>query len=77
MTCLREGLAAICIADYLNQILLTMGEKRGPTGAVMVVEVGGQCSVAGIGEIYDEFRRSGKIMHYSRFGTEPKEYYDA
>ena len=76
LTCLREGLAAIHIADYLNRILVSMGETKGPTGAVMMVDTGDQCSIAGIGQIFDEFLCSGRLMHYAGFGAQLKEYYD-
>ena len=77
LTCLREDLAAVRIANYLNGILQQMGGGTKPlTGSLMMVDVGGQCSVAGTGKIYEDFCRSGKLLHFSGCGTKPKEYYD-
>ena len=77
MTSLREGLAAVRIAEYINQKFGGMGTVLGPTGAVIVLENGKQCNSAGTGKMYEEFKKSGQIMHYSGFGKKPTEFYDA
>ena len=53
-----------------------MGEDLSEAGAVLLIDTGKQCSLAGYGKIFDAFRRSGKIMHYTGYGNEPKSYYD-
>ena len=69
LTSLREGLAAIRIAEYLNEKLKSMGiaNDSGPAGGVLFIDTGEQSSLAGIGKIYDNFLRTGEIKNYTGF----------
>ena len=64
MKSLREGVAATRIADFLNDQLKCIGMNNGPTGAVIAIETGGQLTFSGVGNIYEEFKQSGRIGRY-------------
>ena len=44
MTSLREGIAATRIADFINDQLRTVGINNPSTGALLFIEIGGQCT---------------------------------
>ena len=71
-----ESLAAVRIADFLNKILHDIGEQFGPTGCVVTIDTGQQCTLAGCGEMYDEFKRSGIIKNYTGHEEGPVDFYD-
>ena len=75
-TCLREGVAATRVADFYINKMIHSGQKFGPTGCVMAVEVGNQCTVSGSGQMFENFLLSGKIENYSGFGQEPVRFYE-
>ena len=76
MTSLREGIAATRIADFLNQQLKLLGQINGPAGALIAVDTGEQCSISGVGPIYEHFIQTGKLMNYSGYGTEASTFHD-
>ena len=75
LTGLREGLASIRIADYLNQKLEDQGDENVESGTLMILDTGKQCSIAGCGKIFDEFVRSGKVKYFTGYGQKPKTFY--
>ena len=76
-TSVREGLAAIRIADFLNNKLSEeKGEQKGPTGACIVMDTGTQSTIGGVGKIFEQFRQNGKVTDYTGFEQEPTEMYD-
>ena len=70
MKSIREGLAAVRIAEFLNEQLKGIGIKNGIPGALIFLEVGGQCTTSGVGKIYDDFKRTGKIINYTGYGQQ-------
>ena len=64
------------IADFLNQQLESLGEEVGLTGLVLALDTGKQCTIAGAGPIFEEFRWSGKVINYTGYGEEPTKFYD-
>ena len=77
MTALKEGIAVTRIADFLNDQLKIIGQINGPAGALIAVDTGEQCSISGVGPIYENFLRTGKLMNYSGFGTEASTFHDS
>ena len=77
MTSLCEGIAATRIADFLNDQLKLIGQVNGPAGALIAVDTGQQCSISGVGPIYDNFICTGKLMGYSGYGTEASTFHDS
>ena len=75
-TSLREGVAATRVADFYNQKMSELGKIFGPTGCVVAVESGGQCTISGSGQIFDNFLLTGKIKHHSGYGREPVKFYE-
>ena len=76
MTSLREGLAATRIADFLNEQLRMLGQVNKPAGAVIALDTGEECTIAGVGPMFDEFLRIGKLINYSGYGGEATTFYD-
>ena len=76
LTSLHEGIAATRIADFLNVQLKILGQVNRTPGAVMAIDTGEQCTISGVGPIYDNFLRTGKLMSYSGFGTEASTFHD-
>ena len=72
----REALAAVRIADFLKEKLENLDEEVGLTGLVLALDTGQQCTIAGAGPIFDEFKRSGKVINYTGYGEEPAKFYD-
>ena len=77
MTALKEGIAVTRIVDFLNDQLKIIGQINGPAGALIAVDTGEQCSISGVGPIYENFLRTGKLMNYSGFGTEASTFHDS
>ena len=75
-TCLHEGIAATRVADCYNDKITNLGHEFGPTGCVMVVDTGEQCTVAGCGPMFEQFLWSGKIKNYTGYGEEPTRFYE-
>ena len=76
MTSFREGLASTRIAEFLNEQLKILDQTNGQPGAVMLLDTGEQCTIAGVGPIFDKFLKTGKLMSYSGFGTEASTFED-
>ena len=76
MTSLREGIAATRIADFLNDQLRLLGKINGSAGAVIALVTGEQCTISGVGPMYDDFLKTGKLRNYSGFGQEATTFYD-
>ena len=78
MKSLREGLAATRIADFVNQKLRNENliHNDSSSGAVICIDTLGQTTFAGVGKIYEDFKRTGKLMNYSGFGKEAKTFYE-
>ena len=76
LTGLREGLASIRIADFLNQKLTEDGEDIPSAGGLMILDTGKQCSIAGYGKLFEEFLSSGKVTEFTGYGQKPKTFYD-
>ena len=74
LTSLREGLACIRIADFLNAKL--NAQDTGDSGAVIILDTGKQCSIAGCGKMFEEFLRSGQVQGFTGYGQKPKTFYD-
>ena len=72
----REGLAAVRIAEFLNKELQDLGEEIGLRGLVLVLDTGQQCTIAGAGTIFDNFRHTGQVNNYTGYGEEPTKFYD-
>ena len=64
MTSLREGLTAARISEFLNGQLNSVGVNTGIPGAVIYLHTGQQLNVTGVGPIYEEFKRTGKLVNY-------------
>ena len=62
------------IADLLNDKLSKLGQKTGKASAFMALDTGGQCTIGGIGKMFDEFRKSGRVKNYSGYGETLKKY---
>ena len=76
-TSIREGIASLRIADFLRQKLADLGkEMRGVSGGIFLIDTGEQCTIGGVGEIFDDFRWTGKIVNYTGYGGEPATMYD-
>ena len=71
-----EGLAAVRIADFLNIQLKDIGEEFSITGCCIVIDTGQQCTVAGVGQMFEEFQRSGMLKGYTGFGSAPTQFFD-
>ena len=64
------------IADFLNEQLRMLGKNNKPAGAVIAIDTGEQCTISGVGPMYDEFLWTDKFMDYSGFGEEATPFYD-
>ena len=76
MTSLHEGIAATRIADFLNEQLRVLGKINGTAGAVLAVDTGEQCTISGVGPMYDEFLRTGRLTNYSGYGQKATTFHD-
>ena len=74
MTCVRTGLATARMCDILNERISKLLGLQ--TGVFIAIESGQQCTISGCGPIYDEYKRTGKIMNHSGYGDIPKSFYD-
>ena len=45
-------------------------------GAIMILDTGKQCSIAGCGKIFDDFLKYGHVKNYTGYGQKPKTFYD-
>ena len=71
-----EGFAAVQIAQFLNEKLEHLEEDVGLTGLVLAIDTGQQSTLAGTGQMYEEFRCSSKVIDYTGYGQEPTKFYD-
>ena len=76
LTSLREGLSAIRLSDYLNKIFTSRGENVEDNGCIMLLKTGAQCTVSGMGKIFEQFKESGKIEQYGGPSHQPVTFYD-
>ena len=76
-TSIREGLASIRIAEFLNRKLISLGKNaKGTPSAVLWINTGAQTTLAGVGEMFEELKTTGKILKKVPFDEEPTELYD-
>ena len=64
LTSLREGLTAIRMSNFLSKIQESRGEAVANPGCLILLKTGNQCTVAGSGELFDKFRRTGELKEY-------------
>ena len=76
LTSLREGLAAIRMAEYLNKILASRGEAVEPTGCILLLKTGQQSTISGTGDIFQRFKQTGEVKEYCADVQEPVSFYD-
>ena len=76
-TGIREGLTATRIAELLNAKLHELGQENSQPGALICIDTGEQCTISGAGAIFEEFKRSGKLINYIEYVTNPMSFYDA
>ena len=76
LSSLREGLAATRIAEFIRNKLQQHGKNIQPPGAVLMIDTGEQCSVAGTGALFEAFLQSGQLENYTGYGQDPKAFYD-
>ena len=76
MKSIREGLAAIRISEFLNEQLKGLGIKMGIPGALIFLETGEQCTSAGVGKLFEDFKRTGKITKHSGYGHKARTFYE-
>ena len=77
LCCIREGLAATRIADFVNEQLKVLGFSTGVTGLVICMDVCGQTMLAGEGQNFQQFLRTGTIKNYSGYGQKPAAFGEA
>ena len=76
-TSIREGLASLRIAEFLNKKLRDLGrDVGGVPGGVFLIDTGNQTTISGVGSIFDEFLRSGKIENYTGSDEQPTQMFD-
>ena len=62
--------------NFLNAKLEAMGEETGVPGLVMAIDTGHQCTLTGVGRMFEDFLQSGKVTEYTGFDQEPAKFYD-
>ena len=63
-------------ATVLNERITPPGQNLKAVGHVSISDTGGQTTISGSGEIYENFKKMGKIENYSGFGQTPVNFYD-
>ena len=76
LTSLREGLASIRMAEFLNRIMQSRGEENVDTGCILLLKTGKQCTVAGSGNIFKHFQETGNLENYGGPSAQPVTFYD-
>ena len=72
MTSFRAGHSALRVAkEYHRRRNEISGVPIPNIGGVMCIDTGSQCSLSGVGKIYNDFKRTGSIAGYSGFGSAP------
>ena len=72
-TCLREGIAATQIAKVYND---KKGHNSSNLGYFMAVDTGGQCTVSGSGQMFENFLATGKLENFTGCGEIPVKFYE-
>ena len=70
-TTIRNGISTVRIAQHLNARLLASGLPPRKTNLNVVIDTGKQCTIAGEGESYEEFLRSGIVKFFTGWGEKP------
>ena len=68
---IRNGIATVRLADHLNERLLVAGLPKRETNFNAVIDTGKQCTVSGIGKMYDQFLETGVLKDFTGWGTKP------
>ena len=55
----------------MNQRLSAAGLPERQTNLNIVLDTGKQCTVSGVGEMYEEFLRTGILKYFTGWGTKP------
>ena len=61
---------------YQSRLKQELGMDMKLVGHVFVLDTGGQSTISGSGEMYEEFKRSGALVNYAGYGEVPKTFYD-
>ena len=75
-TSLREGLDCICLAEHYNKRIHINSNCVESPGAILLIKTGEQCTICGAGTIYEEFKRTGKLINFTGYGEKPKSFYE-
>ena len=74
---IQNGIATGHIADHLNERILAASLLKCYTNIVLMIDTGKQCTIAGSGKAFDDFKRTGVLKNFTGFGTNPATYSDS
>ena len=75
-TTIRYAIATGRIAHYYNNKLLGADKNDRKVNIFMHLDTGKQSTVSGLGKIYEEYKKTGKIANYTGYGLAPVEFGD-
>ena len=74
---IRHGFNISRLAEYVQSRMYDeVGKDKQKVGHVLVVETGGQATISGTGEIFENFKTTGKIEGYSGYGQIPLTFFE-
>ena len=72
----RVAFNTVRYAEVLNQRLCQAGQQPLSIGHFSVLDIGGQSTLSGSGEIYDEFLANGTLSKFSGYSERPVGFFE-
>ena len=73
----RVGYNVSRLSDYCQERFhIELGITKKAVGHVFAVDMGGQTTISGTGEIYENFKKTGQLNGYAGFGETPKTFFE-
>ena len=70
------GLETARYAQILNERIALPTQPTNVVGFVSVMDTGGQTTITGFGQMYENFQKTGKIENYSGYGKRLVTFYE-
>ena len=75
-TCIWKGIETGRLSDALNSRLFADLHGLSKAGIFIAIDTTHQCTFAGTGPIFENFKRTGKLENYTGFGMTPTTFYE-
>ena len=71
---IRVAIATTRLANVYNDKTLGAANYQRKAGCFILIDTGFQSTMSGSGDIFDQFKKHGKMEDFSGFGEEPRRF---